>query len=56
MKNPKTTIAGYLILLASVATVAAHLLTGAGLGQGDIAAVVGAISGIGLIGAADGGH
>lgn len=56
MKNPKTTIAGYLILLASVATVAAHLLSGAGLGQADIGAVVAAVSGLGLIGASDGGH
>jgi hypothetical protein len=56
MKNPKTTVAGYLILLASVATVAAHLLSGSGLGQTDIAAVVTAITGLGLIGASDGGH
>lgn len=56
MKNPKTTVAGYLILLAAVATVAAHLLTGAGLGQTDIGAVVAAVTGLGLIGASDGGH
>jgi hypothetical protein len=56
MKNPKTTIAGYLLLLASVATVAAHLLGGSGLGQADIAAVIGAIGGLGLVGASDGGH
>lgn len=56
MKNPKTTIAGYLILLASVVTVAAHVLTGAGLSQADLGAVVAAISGLGLIGASDGGH
>ena len=56
MKNPKTTIAGYLILAASVITVVAHVLAGGGLTQADIGAVLGAISGIGLIGASDGGH
>lgn len=56
MKNPKTTIAGYLVVLAAVATVAAHLLSGAGLGQSDIAALVAAVTGLGLIGASDGGH
>lgn len=56
MKNPKTTIAGYLVLLAAVATVAAHVLSGSGIGSADIGAVVAAISGIGLINSGDGGH
>lgn len=56
MKNPKTTIAGYLMVLAAVATVVAHVLSGSGLGQTDIAAVVAAIGGLGLINASDGGH
>lgn len=56
MKNPKTTIAGYLILAASLATVAAHLLSGAGFGASDIGAVVTAVGGLGLVGASDGGH
>ena len=56
MKNPKTTIAGYLVLLAAVATVAAHVLSGAGLGTADIGAVVAAVSGLGLINASDGSH
>lgn len=55
MKNPKTTIAGYLVLLASIATVAAHVLTG-GITSADLAAIPAALTGIGLIGSSDGGH
>lgn len=55
MDNKKTTIAGYLILAASLATVVAHALTG-GLGAADFAAVISGLTGIGLIAAKDGGH
>ena len=56
MKNPKTTIAGYLVLAASIVTVVAHFLTAGSLNQTDMAAVIAAIAGLGLIGASDGGH
>lgn len=55
MNNPKTTIAGYLILGASVLTVAAHFLSG-GLSPVDITSVVTGLSGLGLVAATDGGH
>lgn len=55
MTNPKTTIAGYLLLAASVLTLAAHGLTG-NLGAGDLSLVMTGLTGVGLIGARDGGH
>ena len=55
MQNKKTTISGYLILLASLATLVAHFLT-TGLSGVDVTAVVTAVTGIGLISAQDGGH
>lgn len=55
MNNPKTTIAGYLVLLAAVVTVAAHFMSG-GLTNADWSALVAALTGAGLIGASDGGH
>ncbi len=55
MNNPKTTITGYLILAASVLTVVAHGLGGV-LSMADLTALAGAIGGIGLISAKDGGH
>jgi len=55
MENKKTTIAGYIMLVASVLTVAARILTG-----GDIASAIPelltALGGVGLITAKDGGH
>lgn len=56
MKNPKTTLAGYAILVATVLTVVAHLLTGGGLSAADLAAIPAALTGIGFIAATDGGH
>lgn len=56
MTNPKTTIAGYLVLAATLLTVVAHLLTGVGLSGADLAAIPAALAGIGLIAASDGGH
>ncbi len=55
MKNPKTTIAGYLLVLTSVVTMIAHMLTGE-IGIMDIQNIVGALAGIGLISAQDGGR
>jgi hypothetical protein len=55
MNNPKTSIAGYLIILASVATLVSHLL-GGGLTLADVTALVTALGGVGLVAAKDGGH
>ena len=55
MKNPKTTIAGYLVLGASVISFAAKIL-GGGLDAGAIQEVMTALGGIGLITAHDGSH
>lgn len=55
MSNPKTTIAGYLVLAAAVLTVAAHVLTGT-VSSADFAAILPAITGLGLIAGKDGGH
>lgn len=53
MKNPKTTILGYLVLASAVLHVAIAALQGnfANLGVAD---VLSALSGVGLIAAADG--
>ncbi len=55
INNPKTTIAGYMVLAASLLTVLAHGLSGA-LGAADLTALLGAAGGVGLISAKDGGH
>jgi hypothetical protein len=55
LNNPKTTIAGYLTLAASLFIVVAHVFSG-GLSMADITAVIGAISGLGLIAAQDASH
>ena len=55
MKNPKTTIAGYLLVITSLATMVAHVLTG-DINVMDIQNIVGALAGIGLISAQDGGR
>jgi hypothetical protein len=55
LNNPETTITGYLILAASLLTAVAHGLSGV-LSTADLMALVGAIGGIGLISAKDGGH
>ena len=53
MKNKRTTIAGYLLLVGAVATAAAQIMSG---GTPDVAAVLTALTGIGFIVSADGGH
>lgn len=55
MTNPKTTVAGYLLIVASVATAASHFLTG-GLTSADLSSVLAALAGIGLVMSKDGGH
>lgn len=55
MQNPKTTLPGYLVLGASVLSLAAKLLAG-GLDATAIQDLLGALAGIGLISARDGGH
>lgn len=52
MRNPKTTLAGALTLLGALAYAVAKFLNGE---TPDLAAVLAAITGLGLIGAADGG-
>jgi len=54
MSNPKTTIAGYLVLLAVLSKVVAGILTG-GEWPG-MAEITSALVGVGLIAARDGGR
>jgi len=58
MRNPKTTIAGYLALAIAILTTAQHVLTGGfgALGAQDLPAIMAALAGVGLIAASDGGH
>lgn len=56
MNNPKTTTAGYLVLAAAVLVLVAHCLQGNCMGASDVTALMGALAGIGLIAAKDGGH
>lgn len=55
MKNQKTTIAGFLSLAAALLTVGAAFLTGGDVITAFSNALVPALAGLGLIGAADGG-
>ncbi len=55
MQNPKTTLAGYALIVATLLTLLAHLMTG-GLSASDVSSVVVALGGLGLISATDGGH
>ena len=55
LSNWKTTIPGYCLLIASVLTLAAHAIAG-NIGAGDFPAVLSGLTGLGLIGAKDGGH
>ena len=56
MKNPKTTIAGYLTIGASIIGVIAHVLSSGGVSTSDIQALLAIIPGLALIAAKDGGH
>ncbi|MEK6710589.1 MAG: hypothetical protein AABZ64_08415 [Nitrospinota bacterium] len=55
MQNPKTTLAGYLVLGASALSFAARLLAG-GLAAAALQDLLAALAGLGLISAKDGGH
>ena len=55
MKNTKTTIAGFLTLGAAVLSVVAAVLGGGDIGSVLTQVLVPALTGIGLIGASDGG-
>lgn len=55
LQHPKTTIYGYLVLLAAVSTLLAHAL-GDSLSVADIAHLGEALAGVGLISAGDGSH
>lgn len=55
MNNPKTTVAGYLLLGAAVLTLAGHLVAG-GLGANDVINLMAALGGLGLVCARDGGR
>ena len=55
MTNPKTTYAGYAVLLGALGYLVAHLLAGT-LSMMDVQAVLAALGGVGLIAAKDGGH
>ncbi len=56
MMNPKTTIAGYCLIAASVLTFVAHVLQTGTVSMIDLNALVGVLSGLGLVAAKDGGH
>lgn len=56
VRNPKTTIAGYLIIAGSIIFAVAKFLQTGALDADTIKGVIGAITGAGLIGASDGGH
>lgn len=55
MTNPKTTYAGYAMLLSALAYLGAHFLAGT-LSMMDVQAVFAALGGVGLIAAKNGGH
>lgn len=55
MNNPKTSIPGWLLLVASVLTLAAHAWSGS-IGASDFPTILTALTGVGLIGSKDGGH
>lgn len=54
MNNRKTTIAGILSLAAAALTLISAFLTGGDIAQAFTSAVVPALAGLGLLGAADG--
>lgn len=56
MVNPKTTIAGYAILAIALGYLAWKAAFGGGLVLDDLKAVIGIITGAGLIASEDGGH
>lgn len=56
MRNPKTTIVGYLALVSAVCTLLIHSLSGAGLNLDDLLVLSQALAGVGLIAGRDGSH
>lgn len=54
--NPKTTITGYAILAMAVGYLAYKAILGGGLVLNDRTAVIGILTGAGLIASEDGGH
>jgi hypothetical protein len=53
MNNPKTTIAGTLMIAGAILTIAAHALQGA-ISVNDVTALLAALGGLGLVAAKDG--
>lgn len=56
LRNPKTTVYGYLVLASALCTLLAHALGDHGLSVTDIAHLGEALAGVGLISAGDGSH
>lgn len=56
MKNPRTTIAGYLVIAGALAYGVAHFLSTGTIDAETLKAVVTAVAGTGLVAGADGGH
>lgn len=56
MKNPKTTIAGYLVIAGAVLYGIARFLQTGNIDANTLNAVVAALAGTGLVAGADGGH
>jgi hypothetical protein len=53
MKNPKTTIVGWLAIIGAITTISSKIINGQVLDANDLAAAATALTGIGLIFAAD---
>lgn len=57
LSNPRTTIIGYLLVIAAVLQIAVHVMTGTFSGISEhITEIITALTGVGLIAAKDGGH
>jgi hypothetical protein len=56
MKNPKTTIAGYMLIVGGVFTIIAHFLSNGSVSMADLNSLIVIIGGGGLVAASDGGH
>lgn len=54
MQNPKTTIAGYILIVSSLLTLVSHYITG-DFSMLDLQNLMSALAGVGLIMAKDGG-
>ena len=54
-KNPRTTLAGYIVCLGAVAYIIVHAIQG-NISMNDLIALGGIVAGAGLISAHDGGH